>query len=549
MYTSRFSHEGRTWNRLRVGFFASHSDAQVVQKALRKQFPQAWIATASEPEVAAALAQIATPFPPAETAGPALAAAGDGQLQLAEAPAGAAQPIAAANGTAGSIVSSETYELGIGYVSDDAYRFGRYNGLQDEGPYAVGGITARGYRDDGAYWRARGTDLGLDSRYLRLDGGWQGRQEYFIEYDELPNNDSDSALTPFQNVGNADLTLPAGFDIDQNLDSALQSFEIETNRTRLGLGASFITRSPWTLDISYHRDSKEGTGRVGGASGGGGDPGAGLLVNTTATLLPEPVNYETNLVDVTLHYAKDRAQLALAYHMSLFQNDDRALTWQNPFSPANTSSQALAPDNELHRLTLTGGYLLPYKSRLTGVLSVGRMTQNENFEPYAFVPGPGDPALPRDSLDAEVWLTTAQLKLLSRPMRRLRLDAALRYDERNSDTPVDTYEFVGRGPIGTQPVENNPLSYKRYQADLGANYRIRSNMSLLGGYAYDRMSRDYQDAERDRTEENSLSAKWKLQPHATVNLALYAEAGRRDGSRRVHAPPAGSGQPLSRSRR
>ena len=445
VYTSRFSHEGRTWNRLRVGFFASHSDAQVVQKALRKQFPQAWIATASEPEVAAALAQIATPFPPAETAGPALAAAGNGQLQLAEAPAGAAQPIAAANGTAGSIVSSETYELGIGYVSDDAYRFGRYNGLQDEGPYAVGGITARGYRDDGAYWRARGTDLGLDSRYLRLDGGWQGRQEYFIEYDELPNNDSDSALTPFQNVGNADLTLPAGFDIDQNLDSALQSFEIETNRTRLGLGASFITRSPWTLDISYHRDSKEGTGRVGGASGGGGDPGAGLLVNTTATLLPEPVNYETNLVDVTLHYAKDRAQLALAYHMSLFQNDDRALTWQNPFSPANTSSQALAPDNELHRLTLTGGYLLPYKSRLTGVLSVGRMTQNENFEPYAFVPGPGDPALPRDSLDAEVWLTTAQLKLLSRPMRRLRLDAALRYDERNSDSPVDTYEFAGRG--------------------------------------------------------------------------------------------------------
>ncbi len=43
-------------------------------------------------------------------------------------------------------LSSETYELGIGYVSDDAYRFGRYNGLQDKGPYTVGGITARGYR-------------------------------------------------------------------------------------------------------------------------------------------------------------------------------------------------------------------------------------------------------------------------------------------------------------------------------------------------------------------------------------------------------------------
>jgi MtrB/PioB family decaheme-associated outer membrane protein len=534
VYTSRFSHDGHTWNRLRIGFFASRGDAQRVLNTLKERYPQAWIAPATDQEVAEAVTQIENPYSAAEAVGPTLAAAvEESRLQLAQA-LDAAEPVkggkSAVAAPAVSTLSSETYELGVGYVSDDAYRFGRYTGLQDEGPYAVGEITARGYRSDGGYWRARGTDLGLDSRYLRVEGGWQGRQEYFIEYAELPNNDSDSARTPFQDVGNANLTLPAGFDIDQNLEAALHPFEIETNRTRLGLGAGFITRSPWTVDISYHRDSKEGTGRIGGASSVGGNPGAGLLVNTTATLLPEPVNYETNLVDVTLHYVKNKAQLDLAYHMSLFQNDDRALTWQNPFSPASTSSQALAPDNELHRLTLTGGYLLPYKSRVTGVLSVGRMTQNENFEPYAFVPGPGGADLPRDSLDGEVWLTTAHLKLLSRPQRKLRLDAALRYDERNSDTPVDTYEFVGRGPIGTQPVANNPLSFKRYQADLGANYRIRSDMSLRGDYKYDRMSRDYQDEERDRTEENTLSAKWKLQPHATVDLALYAEAGRRDGS-------------------
>jgi MtrB/PioB family decaheme-associated outer membrane protein len=534
VYTSRFSHDGHTWNRLRIGFFASRGDAQRVLNTLKERYPQAWIAPATDQEVAEAVTQIENPYSAAEAVGPTLAAAAEeSRLQLAQA-LDAAEPVkggkSAVAAPAVSTLSSETYELGVGYVSDDAYRFGRYTGLQDEGPYAVGEITARGYRSDGGYWRARGTDLGLDSRYLRVEGGWQGRQEYFIEYAELPNNDSDSARTPFQDVGNANLTLPAGFDIDQNLEAALHPFEIETNRTRLGLGAGFITRSPWTVDISYHRDSKEGTGRIGGASSVGGNPGAGLLVNTTATLLPEPVNYETNLVDVTLHYVKNKAQLDLAYHMSLFQNDDRALTWQNPFSPASTSSQALAPDNELHRLTLTGGYLLPYKSRVTGVLSVGRMTQNENFEPYAFVPGPGGADLPRDSLDGEVWLTTAHLKLLSRPQRKLRLDAALRYDERNSDTPVDTYEFVGRGPIGTQPVANNPLSFKRYQADLGANYRIRSDMSLRGDYKYDRMSRDYQDEERDRTEENTLSAKWKLQPHATVDLALYAEAGRRDGS-------------------
>jgi len=426
--------------------------------------------------------------------------------------------------------TSETQELGVGYLSDDAYRFGRYNGLQDEGYYIIGDITATGYREDGFYWRARGTNLGLDSRYLRLDGGFQGSHSYFIEYDELPNNDSDSARTPFQDPGSANLTLPAGFDITQNLNTALHSFDIETDRTRLGLGASFTTRSPWTMDISYHRDSKQGTGRIGGASSGGGGPGSGLLANTNATLMPEPINYETNLVDATLHYVKDKAQFDLAYHLSLFENDDRALSWQDPFRPTSFNSQALAPDNEFHRLTLSGGYLLSDKHRLTGVLSVGRMTQNERFEPYAFVPGPGAAALPRNSLDGEVWLTTAHLKLLSRPMRKLRLDAAVRYDERNSDTPVDTYEFVGRGPIGTQTVENNPLSYQQSQVDLGANYRINSSMSLRGGYKFKRMSRDYRNEERKRTDENTLSAKWKLQAHATVDLALHAEAGRRDGS-------------------
>jgi len=427
-------------------------------------------------------------------------------------------------------VSSETYELGAGYVGDDGYRFGRYNGLENDGPYTVGEITARGYRDDGAYWRARGTNLGLDSRYLRLEGGWQGQQRYFIEYDEIPNNDSDSARTPFQDAGSANLTLPPGFDIDQNLDAALHPFDIETNRTRLGLGAAFTTRSPWTVEVSYRRDSKEGTGRIGGASAGGGTPGAGLLGNTTAALLPEPVNYETNLVDVSVNYLKDKAQLDLAYHVSLFQNDDRALTWQDPFNPVNFSSQALTPDNELHRLTLTGGYLLPYRSRVTGVFSIGRMTQNENFEPYAFAPGPGTAELPRDSLDGEVWLTTAQLKLLSQPTRPLRLDAGVRYDKRDSDTPVDTYEYVGRGPIGRLAVDNNPLSYERTQVDVGASYRIRSNMSLRGAYNYDRMSRNYENEERDLTEENTLSARWKMQPHSTLDLALYAEAGRRDGS-------------------
>ena len=89
-------------------------------------------------------------------------------------------------------------------MSDDAYRFGRYNGLQDQGTYLIGDIKAQAFSEGGKYWQARGTNLGLDSRYLRMEGGFQGRQEYFFEYDQLPNNRSDSASTPFRGIGGSD---------------------------------------------------------------------------------------------------------------------------------------------------------------------------------------------------------------------------------------------------------------------------------------------------------------------------------------------------------
>jgi MtrB/PioB family decaheme-associated outer membrane protein len=430
-------------------------------------------------------------------------------------------------------------ELGLGYQDEDAYRFGRYTGMTDEGAYPVGDINARNYAEDGDYWRARGTNLGLDSRYLRLEGGTLGKQEYFLEYDQLPNNWANSTYTPFLGVGHEVLTLPPGFvDINTNLDTALHPFDIETERQRIGLGASLFSRQRWRLNVAVNHETRDGTDSIGGAIAGTPGGGGGVTGNTTAALLPEPIDDTTDLLDVSLQYVKDKAQLNIAYHVSLYDNDKRSLTWENPFAPGTFGSQALAPDNEFHQVMLTGSYLLPYSSQLTGVVSTGRMTQDQGFQPYTIV----DPRfistdpLPQNSLDGEVWVTTAELKLASRPLPKLRLVAEYRYDKRDNDTGVNSYDIVvadGYNPTGT--VENRPLSYDRNQVDLTANYRINSSMSLLGGYSYDNMSRDYTDAERDDTKENTLSVKWKVKPHADVDLALYGETGKRDGSN-YHPP-------------
>jgi len=97
---------------------------------------------------------------------------------------------------------------------------------------------------------------------------------------------------------------------------------------------------------------------------------------------------------------------------------------------------------------------------------------------------------------------------------------------------VASYDYVVADYplLPRNPVVNRPLSYERNRLDLTANYRINSSMSLRGGYKYDDMSRDYANAEREDTDENTLFAKWKLRPHADINLALYAEASDRNGS-------------------
>ena len=246
-------------------------------------------------------------------------------------------------------------------------------------------------------------------------------------------------------------------------------------------------------------------------------------------MLPEPIDYQTNLLDMSLHYAEDDAQFDIAYHLSLFSNDNSSLAWQDPFSPADSGSQSLAPDNRFHRLSITGGYTLPYNSRLTGMFSIGRMSQDENFQPYTVNSATGSAALPRNSLDAEVGLTTAQLKIVSSPLRRLRLTAAYRYDDRDNKTPVNTYNYVVADSLVSRSVINRPLSYTRNKINLTANYRISPAMSLRGGYRYNDMSRDYTNAGHNETEANTVFAKWKIRPHTKLGMTLYAEREDRNG--------------------
>src|SRR6202049_5339835 len=70
-------------------------------------------------------------------------------------------------------------EVGAGYVSQDSFKFGQYNGLFNKGFYGLFNFDVRSpdaYDSDSAVrWRVIGTDLGLDARKLRAEAGRRGK--------------------------------------------------------------------------------------------------------------------------------------------------------------------------------------------------------------------------------------------------------------------------------------------------------------------------------------------------------------------------------------
>ncbi len=50
IYTTQFDKDGKTWNRLRLGFFSTRQDAETVLEKLLPYFPGAWATPVSTEE-------------------------------------------------------------------------------------------------------------------------------------------------------------------------------------------------------------------------------------------------------------------------------------------------------------------------------------------------------------------------------------------------------------------------------------------------------------------------------------------------------------------
>lgn len=67
-----------------------------------------------------------------------------------------------------------TVDLGIGYVSEDSFKFGEYTGLYEKGAFFIGDAALSSRGENANYLNVDASNLGLDSRSLGVEGGKQG---------------------------------------------------------------------------------------------------------------------------------------------------------------------------------------------------------------------------------------------------------------------------------------------------------------------------------------------------------------------------------------
>ncbi len=413
--------------------------------------------------------------------------------------------------------------IGAQYVSDDFFEFGNFRGLEDEGVFADADVDLQYRTEQADYIRIYGENLGIDSRTLTAKGGRQGVYGVWLEYDEIPYYRADDTQTVFTGAGTANQVLPPDWVRADNSDefSALQSslrdVNIRQQRQSAGLGFAFYLPEHWHYRADFKRTTKQGD-RI---------QGAAFIFR--ASELAAPVDYETTQINIAIGYGRDRWELEAGYNLSIFDNRDQALRFENPFTGifgASLGEMAREPDNEFHQFTLSGSWRQSRWLSLAGQVAFGFIDQDQQFLAATVNPNLINPDLPRTNLDGEVNTRAMRLRLTSNPFNRLTARAQFTYDKRDNDSPRDSYVQVITDTFVTDARINEPFSHERYNVDTSLDYRLFSFLKLSGSFKHQETKRVLQEVRN--TDTQLYSFRIQATPFHRLSLSVDLNRENRD---------------------
>lgn len=410
------------------------------------------------------------------------------------------------------------------WVSDDAATVGDATGYDEKGTYAaVGGSGLYASDSHRLAWQAE--DLGLDSRFVEIEGARPGTFDYRLAYRQLPRHEFQSTSTIFARTSDNLLALPAAWTFAgttagfADLAASLASQDIESERRTFEVGGRYLPTSRLRLFADFQRQEHDGNGILGGS------------YFTNASLLTRYFDYQTDQVDAGVRFDGQRGYLQLAYYGSFFDSRYDAVRWGNPFTSAPGAEQgALAepPDSDFQQLALTGSYRAPWlDTQVSFSAALGRGEQDEPFLPYTTNVNLAAGAPPAAALDGQVDTTNVAVTVTSRPLPRMRVKFALRYDERDNQTPALSWSRVIADSFLSGETEPNvPYSYDRLRMNLSADYELTDEIHLSGGYDFTEYDRDFQEVGEQTEDTGWGRVRWR--PNASLEVSARGGIAKRE---------------------
>jgi MtrB/PioB family decaheme-associated outer membrane protein len=445
-------------------------------------------------------------------------------------------------------MAGQAYPCGV--TRESLGKFYEYRDWR-QGPF--GNVILGAGSNDGLYtigfWAK---NIGYDdqSYFLTLDKA--GEFYFNLGFDQTPHIYNDNATTIFGGVGSADLTvspllrtflrsqltgvvgdppLPTTnaqrLNIANAINGNLSEFELGFQRYTGAVDGRWTPTDNWDLRGDYSRTVRDGTQPM-GALTFQLNPGFSAAQERSGRIpleLPRPISDTTDQGNGSVEYNGatpwgTKFNVAAGGGFSVFQNDNAAVRFQNPWVPDGANNGlnplwnqiALAPDNTAGSGRLYGGVDLPWKSRYTGAVQYTVAQQNEAFLPFTVNPAvtpanvcsPGTPAcvpvafptISQNSLNGESDILLVNNVLTTQWTKDVKSTLRYRYFDYSNNTPDTTItNWIFADTIATENATRiaRGTSYVKQNASGDVVWNPLRWLTWGVGGAWERWDRDHRD--------------------------------------------------------
>jgi MtrB/PioB family decaheme-associated outer membrane protein len=407
---------------------------------------------------------------------------------------------------------------GMGFVDDDSRWYGEYSGFIDYDEDGFQPLFDLDYvtRDsETGTWVRANADIG---RRAMLGAEYEKQGDFGIgfNYQRITRQDPLNYNTGLTGrlTENQQLNGRAPRDV---------TFRTERDDFRLNLNKEF--GNGFGGRVMFREMQRDGT-RNWGIHDSGFGPGS------VHEFIAEPIEQTTREVEAEIGYNADALSLAGGIYGTSFDNDNKVVRNDTANIARGHPEVSLPLSNSSMQVYLNGAYTFTPTTRMNFKFAQTKAEQDENF----YQPHPNG----RTNLDGEIETTLAYVGFASHPTDLLSVNASLRYEDREDNTPVDAYTNDG----GTRDGNNVPFSRESTAAKVEVGYELPMGFKALGALGWDAMDRSAppeRSVSYADSEETSYRAEIRRSMSETLNGSFSYTYRDRDAENIRESEPSNDG--------